>query len=248
MTNDTTPSPVSFSYKKTKIGLVIGVIVALTALIMSVLIGMNSPKIIDGSYNSKEYVASLSDLANGCGNTFLFSPKPNQYGIIPDSFYEKPDDIPEGTKLNVPAHKMLVPVYGYMEKVGLTESDIRFWTEKESTEPINKEQLFNNMFFDDTIVIWYSQDIRPGDLSEIQAYVKENDNIIVRPWEYSGGILPGKRKIAYSAWGMSKSCQFYSEESLEDFIQFTKDNKVSREPAPEIIELETNGSLPKIKE
>lgn len=208
----------------------------------TVILGMNSPKVIPGAYNSVETVASLNDLANGCGNTFSFTPTTDQAVIIPDEYYETL----KIAKTKIPTHEMMIPVYGYMTEKGIPDDQKGYYEVNELKEPLNREQVLNSMYFDDTLVIWYSPDIRPSDIGDMLEAVEGETNIIIAPWEYEAGVLPAQRKVAFSYWGSSKTCEFFDSSSLRDFIQLHKDNPVPKSNHPIKLDPAVNGVLKEI--
>jgi hypothetical protein len=220
-------SQVSFSYKNTKRGIVLALLAAVLALVSIVIFGVNpnKPSPVE-DIGGLQYPATLSAMANSCGDIFYNPPIKNNFGVIPDRFWELNKD---NEDIKIPTHQMIVPVFGYMDKESFADADIRFYSSEEAEEPINRERLLRTMYDKDITVVWYTAEIEPSDLSALKAYAIEHaGEILVYPWKYASGQLIGNRTVAYSSWGISQTCGLYNEEILDEFVQFAKDNRIDR--------------------
>lgn len=224
----------SFSYKGTIIGFIVSVVVIIVALSVSVVawVNPNQPEKLFYNDQSWAYPASLDALANGCGQTFFIPPVEGQFGLIPDEYWElnaNPAD-------NIPKGPQVVPVYGYLANEGLNDTDIRFWSTQEATDngPLNQQTVLRTMYDKDILVIWYRADLATIDIAALQEYANAHyGKVLVYPWMYNNGVILGDRKVAFSSWGISQTCNLYSETVLDDFVKFKEQNPIERvDPIP----------------
>src|SRR5690606_37119252 len=113
--------------------------------------------------------------------------------------------------------------------------------------PLARSKILRTMYDRDTIVVWYSPDIALADYELIKQYVSEHDNILAVKWENEqGSQIPLDRKIAFSAWGISQSCEFWTDQTFETFADFAKENRVERPETAPMAEPNQYGLLPVI--
>lgn len=232
---------VNFSYLPTKIALVSSAIAACSLMVTIVVFGINPNQATTTQFGATEYPASLGSLASGCGDLYLFNPDPSQYGIIPEEVKAN-----EGV-VNIPVHlNSTIPVYGYMSAEPLGASQIRFYTKDELKEPISREQILRTMYENDTTVVWYTDDIAPDDYQVLKEYVDSHENILATKWEYPSLVIPQDRKIAFSTWGMSQTCEYWTDINFEKFQEFKKEHKIPKASTIPEAKLNDNGLLPEI--
>jgi hypothetical protein len=228
---------ISFSYFGTKLIIVISVITTLLLMMLITVFGITPNEPTRGQYGATQYPASLTSLASGCGDYYLFEPSEGQYANIPA---EKRDQI-----TTVPVHQMSVPVYGYMNNSPLFDEEIRFYGMDELDEPILMDKILRTMYEKDTTVIWYTADIAPDDYSLLQDYVVAHDNVLAVKWEYLNGVLPADRKVAFSTWGISQTCEFWTDSTFERFESFIQERPVAKTgTVPVAVVSEKNTLLP----
>lgn len=210
-----------FTYMPTKIGFILATAIALGALTISVIFGMNPNAPQAGDAESTEYPTELTSLVNGCGNFFVFQPvKGYQYAELTPEVLDR-----MGDKKYIPEAQMAVPVYGYLDSTPLEEKDIRFYEVDEFFPPLPLEKILRTMYSYDTLVIWYNpENVASTDLSDIRKYAADNPNTLVVPYIYKNGKLPLDRNIAFSKWGISQSCQYFNENVINTFTKFTLDH------------------------
>lgn len=228
----------TFSYTGTKLTLISGAVVAVLIMVLATVLGINPNQPQPTRYGGTQYPAPLTSLAAGCGDFFLYPPLESQYGVILD------DD--KNDVLTIPSHPMTVPVYGYMSETSMADSDIRLYEPDELRQPISLQTILRTMYDKDTTVVWYAEDISQGDFAVLRAYVRDKTNILVVPWEYGDNSLPLDRKVAFSQWGISQSCEFWTDETFETFLEFAEDNRLERNPNPRVVRPNENGLLPPI--
>ena len=229
----------SFSYLPTKVTLVSSIAATCLLMIGIVTFGLNPNQPSVGDNDSIQHPASLSSLASGCGDIFEFSPNVDQYGEIPQDFLDSE------VSTDVPVHQMVVPVYGYMSPEPLGESQIRFYETNELTEPLPRAQILRTMYEQDTIVIWYAEDIATDDYTLLKEYVQAHDNILALKWQSAAKVeFPLDRKVAFSSWGVSQTCEFWTDDTFEGFKDFVDTHPVNRAETIPVVELTPNGTLP----
>lgn len=219
-----TSSNVKFSYLGTKIGLVAGAVTVIGGLVLGTIFGLTPNAPSKSAYDSVEYPAGLTSLVNGCGNFFTYKPEPGeQYAELTPEVLAKMDD-PKDISLQ----PMVVPVYGYMSPEGLPGQDIRFYDMDELDEPLPMETILRSMYDYDTMVIWYTEEIAATDLEDIRTYVQKNENVMALKWDYKDKKLPLGRSVAFSKWGISQSCDVFTEGVVNNFTEFARDHYVER--------------------
>lgn len=230
----------TFSYLPTKLAIVGSIIAACSLMVTVVVFGINPNQPTKTDFGGIQYPASLSSLASGCGDLYLFDPSSDQYGVIPEKVTSS-----EGV-IDTPIHTMTVPVYGYMSAEPLGESQIRFYAKDELKEPIAREKILRAMYEKNTTAIWYSKDIGADDYQMLKEYVESHKNIIATKWEYASGDLPLGRKIAFSSWGMSQSCEFWTNTNFDKFQDFKKEHNITKITPVPLAKLNKSGLLPAI--
>lgn len=232
---------VAFSYSATKLGLVSSAIGVAIVMILVVVFGLNPNHPIKGEFNSTEYPASLDSLAYGCGNDFVFNPDHTQYGVIPEKMFK------QNKVINIPLAPMIVPVYGYMTSTSLPDSAIKFYPKGMPKTPLLNIQLLRTMYSEKTIIVWYASTIAQADYVALQKYVSTHKNVLAIEWHDGSQQLPLNRKVAFSTWGISQSCQYFSPTVLKHFTHFVITHNVARPSSPPVTKLDKNGMLPNIQ-
>jgi hypothetical protein len=221
-------SQVSFSYKNTRRGIILALLAAILLLVSVVIFGVNPnrPSPAQG-IGGLQYPATLTAMANSCGDIYYNPPIDGNFGVIQDEFYELNKDKPE---LNIPVHQqMVVPMFGYMDKESFSDADIRFYDAGEVKGPINRERLLRTMYDKDITVIWYTAETEPSDVSAIKAYTVDNPGkVLAYPWYSTTGKLVGNRTVGFATWGISQTCGLYNEDIVKEFVDFAKENRVDR--------------------
>lgn len=228
----------SFSYTGTKIGLVLGSFAVIITMTVAAIVGINPNQTQPASFGGTQVPAPLTSLAAGCGDYFLYPPTSEQYGTILD---EDKENI-----LTIPSHPMIVPVYGYMSEKSIPDNEIKLYELAELAEPFSLQSILRTMYEKETTVVWYSLDINQGDFAILRTYARNNDNILVLPWQYGDATLPLNRSVAFSQWGVSQSCQFWTDETFESFLDFAGKNQADRTSAPKVVKPNEAGLLPPI--
>ena len=211
---------ISFSYFGTKLTIIASIATTLTLMVVVTVFGITPNESTKGQYGATQYPSSLASLASGCGDYFLFNPGEGQYATIPA---EKRDQIE-----TLPVHQMTVPVYGYLNSTPLFDEEIRFYGTDELAEPLPIDKILKTMYDKDTTVVWYTDDIAPDDYSSLQEYVTAHDNILAVKWQYFNSKLPLERKIAFSTWGISQTCEFWGTNTFERFDRFVQEHPIAK--------------------
>ena len=211
---------VAFSYFGTKLIIVVSVITTLALMMLVTVFGItpNEPK--KSTDGATTYSAPLTSLASGCGDYFLFEPGKGQYATIPAEVRDSLETIP--------THNMTVPVYGYMNTTPLFDEEVRFYAIDELETPLALDKILKTMYDKDITVVWYTADIAPDDYTLLQEYVTAHEDILAVPYNYRNGQLPSDRKVAFSKWGVSQTCEFWTDNTFERFEEFADEHKVAK--------------------
>lgn len=206
-------------------------------LVLGVIFGLKPNAPFASYMGSTEYPTKLSSLMNGCGNFFLYNPKPGeQYSVV------TPEIQATMSNQTIPTGLTVVPVYGYLAPEGLDGRNIRFHETEEPNQPYPMTTLLRTMYNYDTLIIWYTADLPATDIQDIRRYVQNTPNTMALLWVY-GENLPLGRDVAFSKWGVSQSCSFFTPEVMENFTEFTDNHYVERELIPPVAKFIPNTTI-----
>lgn len=231
MNDNSTDNIPSFTYKNTRIGIISSVIGVILVLVSIVVFTINPNKPSENIIGGQSFPATLPAIASGCGDIFRIPPVEGNFGVIPDKYWEINA---EATESSIPVSPLLiVPIFGYMAKTGLPADAVKFYTEKDFEDnPVKQTELLRSMYDNpDLLVIWYTKDADPADLTWLKNYANQENpgTVIVLPWElFSQKPMITGRNFAYAQWGISQTCSLLSEDVINEFREFTKTNIVPR--------------------
>lgn len=156
------------------------------------------------------YRQSTQALVGGCGPTYQFTPHPNEIGPVPATINGKP---------NKQRYRTIVPMFGhyYDAPKGPATPPVRFYDRTAKNIP-PVETLLAQMHTG-RMVAWYTADANPADIAALKTLTNDPAlDMIAAPWEHAArGFLPANRKIAYSVWGASQTCQRLVTPALVEF-------------------------------
>lgn len=152
------------------------------------------------------YRQSTEALVGGCGPTYQFKPALTETGPVPATKNGKP---------NKQKYRTIVPMFGHYyaatPDAPTTTLNVpkptRFYNRTDANIPPVEELLAT--MHTGTMVAWYTNDANPDDIAALKILADNPTlNMVVAPWEHAArGLLPANRKIAYSVWGASQTCQ-----------------------------------------
>lgn len=208
------------------------------------LIGHDPSKPREGQFNSIEYPASINGVLAQCGGIFVFDNIfPQHYGVIPDEVKAAVQARPEDER-KYSMHPMVVPVYGFMEAVGVDSDEDQFFNVKDKNYP-SREAILRSMY-DGLTVIWFDSALPESTLRSINAYVTQAPDIIAVEWN-DHRTLPLGRSIAVSTWGASQSCHDFYVEVINEFTeQYPSKTPGMNGEEPPFARLDEQGELYKI--
>lgn len=200
--------------------------------------------------DTKSHLPSTDAIINQCGMIFSFHVKDNWYGTF------NPEDLKKSPSggIKIPISHVLVPPYGYMTEEPFNAGNkIHFMASDDITLP----SILRAMY-DGKTVLWYDPElVSSREIQQMTNYANQNDHVIVVEWTnkslgipnaLKGYQIPEGRKFAFSSWGVTQSCDQFSEGVMTSFVEFShKRNQSNPRPAqPHPAELTSEDKLPPI--
>jgi len=176
-----------------------------------VLFGISDAETYDVPGGGLARRASSQALIGGCGATFEFKGIARESGIVPATR-------PDGREARQ-AYRTIVPMFGKFWETGAPTppASTGFWAPQDPEAP-QAEELVRNLW-DGWMVVYYTNAATPADIAALEkiATTQPEFKMLVAPWERRRGPLPSNRKIAYSVWGASQTCQRLVAPTIREF-------------------------------
>lgn len=213
---------------------VLSFMLIIASMVVFLIVGPDPQAVQDGDFGSRTYPADTESLIAGCGDTFTFSPEQNNYGALPDDFFVDPNG-PLPRKRTVPNHPMIVPAYGYFINDPSVKFSKKFYTLKDLPvieTPVDRlpglqRVEYLKMMWNGYKIIWYMDEIDQQTKDAIKTYVSERDDVVAMPWT-SDVALPMGRSFGFSAWNVTRSCNFWDSDVASKFVSFADDYNAGR--------------------
>lgn len=227
-------------------------LIAATVLTIAITIAMLAPMqnkydIIDTEYNYTQVSPSSIMLSQKCGPIFAVQVLKGTMMEIPEKFYTT-----AGKTAEPPSPPGLVPAFGYAAPEGLTVEQITYYPYQENPDLYFSENtILRTMWDNDIIVIWYDPEKISTDDEETFNLLTENTQgqLLIIPWMNYEDVeeLPLGRTVAYATVGATLSCEGYNINVLNEFRQYTQENKQHITGSPlEEADLDYSLTLPQI--
>ncbi len=226
----------SFSFTPSKIIMLLSVLAAILVMVFIVIFGINPNKPTEGEAGSTVYPPTLSALATGCGDYFLWDTAPATHYA-----YLTQDEL-ETTKFFQPP--MNLPAYGYMSEQPMAEGDTNAFLTPQDLDntAIPFPTVLRTLFDYNVTIIWYDPN-NTAIILDVKDYVSQHKDVMAMPWLYTDRQIPLNRGVAFSHWGITQSCSSFSESMANDFVTFTAQHPIQHDITPPHAVI-TNGTAP----
>lgn len=186
------------------------VALALAGGLLTVVMGTAQPRTRDVGSGVTSTRQSTDSLIGGCGPVFTKQAEPGTAGVVPTV---KKD----GKTPNNPVYGTIVPMTGPFWSPPAAP-DVHMYTKADPATP-PPPRLLHNMWAG-ALVVYYTPAANPEDVKRLAvvADTRPDLNVIVAPWDVTKrGPFPSNRKIAFSTWGASQTCQRLVVVALNQF-------------------------------
>lgn len=195
-------------YGRTKFIILSLLVTGTLLLLFSAILTPARSTLVPGDYESKIQPASSKAILSQCGDIWLFQPKPEWYGTIPEGY--------TGT---IPTHPMIVPAYGFMSDKPFDYS--KYETSKYGEAPYKYPEIIRALWEGDRI-IWVGSTYPEEGYDFIRKYADQwnsyhEKKILVLSWTEKAA-LPLGRSLGFSSWDATQTCQSFEQGTFEDFM------------------------------
>ncbi len=224
---------------------IVGFMAIIAAMVGTIIVAPDFSEPRKSAFQSMSYPGSTLSTIAKCGDTFAFDVPKEYSGAVPEDFFKDKKTGVE-VKRNVPLNPMIVPAYGYFYFEENPEPKKTFYSVNDIKKLPTVVQNMN-LLWNGWTIIWYKQDVSKDALAEVEKFANEHEKVIALPWTEDRN-LPMNRNYAFSSWGNSRSCEYWDNSLVTDFIEFSKDHPGERNIGnPYSAQLDEKGELKRIE-
>lgn len=237
-------------YVLQKTGILASLLAACALLVGSALTAepRSTPKA--GPNESITLPINATGILSQCGDYFTFNPDEDKYGVVPEEY----------DKNYIPVPDMIVPVYGFMaDKTFDVEAAMKL---PQGENPYLLSDI-NRALWEGHTFIWTYNELSADAHQYAKDYADKwnethDKKVIVLTWKGKQGLpqdskprpqtsesLPQDREFAFSSWNISQSCETFSDDTFEEFMEKSNEHNAERDIETLPVAKLVDGELPR---